>query len=423
MRATVRRRPEGPGRTVDAGFTLVQMVIFLALVALAAGLLLPLGSQLLSTHRTSATRDQLQRVKTAMVGDREVAGPEGRTSFGFLGDIGSLPDSLPDLIRQGNLPDHSVSGDRRIGAGWKGPYPPVGLEEDTADALVDAFGRSLVFLTQDTVVDGVTWDGRVVSAGPDGSVGTDDDILVPVRRDETTATVRGQLLQPDGETPNPNASVTLSYRRDGAFVDSTKLTDSEGRFSFDGMPQGKVLVRILGPAAAAPDSGELKLMPGSQVSSSQGGRERVAFQIFNSGQVEIVVKEVTVEYGPTAFYRIIESRRAGQGPFKTLFDAEETEAPWPGSGDLVRLQTRDTIPPVTGSISRVALRYLPLVLDGPVADMDTIHSPPTQVSGTTIRLVDFRRNDDGSGPPVNMGGVTFTVTFNDGSTMTFTTPQ
>lgn len=127
----------------QAGFTLIQAVLVLGLAALAAGLLIPLASQLLGIERTARTEAQLRRLKAAMVGEREVRGRLDRTAFGYVGDFGRLPDSLPQLLRPLGQPTFDVRTDRRLGAGWQGPYLLPKTLNDTARIHRDAWGRPL----------------------------------------------------------------------------------------------------------------------------------------------------------------------------------------------------------------------------------------------------------------------------------------
>lgn len=414
----------GPPEARDAGFTLVQAVLLLGLAALAAGLLIPLSSQLLGIERKARTEAQLQRLKAAMVGDREVSRGLDRSAFGYLGDFGRLPESLPQLLHPSGQPMFDVRADRRLGAGWRGPYLLPATMDDTVRVHRDAWGRSLRWTKHDPPVDGRV--GVLRSAGEDGEMNTGDDVVVPVLRTETVSdTVRGVVADTAG-APLNNRAVTLTLRRDGALVDTTVFTDNSGRFTFRNVPLGRSLVRLGTGSGASGGGGRLELVPGSAVDTTIQGDKTVQFEIFNPGDTEVVITALTATYNTTAFYRWVRSERPGRTQ-KELFDAQEVGGPWPGSGDPVPFQQPDTIPPVGQTIeSEVAPLARTFLVDGPLIELDSLlladagESDIGEEAATTIILREFRPNARGQGQPVNMTGVDFTLEWSDGSVMSFT---
>lgn len=415
-----------PARPDGHGFTLVQIVLLLALGALAAGLLIPLTSQLLGIERTARTETQLRRLKAAMVGDREVRTGLDRHAFGYLGDFGRLPDSLPQLLHPFGQPAFGVRADRRLGAGWQGPYLLPETLADTVRIHRDAWGRPLRWTTRDSVVDGELWTGWLRSAGEDGAMNTGDDVVVPVVRTEVVSdTVRGVVADTAGQ-PLPNRAVSLALRRDGALVDTTVFTDNAGRFTFRNVPLGRSLVRLGAGSGGSGGGGRLELVPGSAIDTTIQGDKTVQFEIFNPGDTEVVITNLRATYNTTAFYRWVQSEQPGQAR-KDLFDAQDVGGPWPGSGDLVNFTEFDTIPPVGRTIeSQVSPLSRVVLVDGPLIALDSLllaeggDEDIGEEAATTIVLREFRPNSQGRGQPVDMTGVDFTVEFSDGSVVSFT---
>lgn len=418
------RLPAGPQR----GFTLVQALLVLALIGLTAGLLVPLSSRLLSLERQTRTEDQLRRLKAGMVGDREVRRGLERRSFGYLGDFGRLPDSLPQLLHRFRQTVFGIRAERRLGAGWRGPYLPPALLDDTARVHRDPWGRPLRWTNRDSVVDGTVWEGRLRSAGPDGEMETGDDVVVPVLRREVIAdTVRGVVADTAGSALR-NRAVSLTLRRDGALVDTTVFTDNAGRFTFRNVPLGRSLVRLGTGSGGSGGGGRLDLVPGSVVDTTIQGDKTVQFDIFNPGDTEVIVTSLEATYDTTAFYRWVKSEQPGQQQ-KDLFDAKDAGGPWPGSGDLVPFMESDTIPPVGQTVgTSVAPLSRVVTVDGPLIELDSLllaeagESDIGENEATTIILREFRPRRRGSGNPVDMDGVSFTIEWSDGSVMSFTAP-
>lgn len=129
------------------GFTLIEVVVVLAVIALLLGLLAPLAYQLFTAERSSAVENEVQTIYQAIVGDSK------KGVFGFVGDVGGFPESLRDLVvAPPNKP------------GWKGPYlQNLRIENGI---LLDTFGRPYEYFLQ-AVVDGPD-RFAIISRGVDG---------------------------------------------------------------------------------------------------------------------------------------------------------------------------------------------------------------------------------------------------------------
>lgn len=93
------------------GWTLIEVVIVLAILAVVMGMLVPLGLQLLTAERSSAVENEVQVLYRAIVGDPKAG------IFGYVGDVGKYPASLLDLVVQ---PKDKKT--KKPLPGWKGPY-------------------------------------------------------------------------------------------------------------------------------------------------------------------------------------------------------------------------------------------------------------------------------------------------------------
>lgn len=113
------------------GFTLVEIVIVLAVITVLLGVLVPLGFQFLMAGRSSAVQTELQALYNAIIGDPK------RGVFGYVGDVGSYPKGLMDLIVQ------PTDGSGNPLPGWKGPYIEKRLIEN--GVLIDSFGNPFEF--------------------------------------------------------------------------------------------------------------------------------------------------------------------------------------------------------------------------------------------------------------------------------------
>src|SRR3990167_6848277 len=141
----------------EAGFSLIEILVAVAILAILAGATAPLVVRNMTAARREETTERLRRLVDGMIGDPAA----GR--FGYLGDMGNLTPALGDLLDQGAQPAFAITA-YGYGAGWRGPY--VQQTQPLADLTQDAWGVGLAY---------TAGTARVTSAGEDHLLGTADD--------------------------------------------------------------------------------------------------------------------------------------------------------------------------------------------------------------------------------------------------------
>jgi len=173
---------------------LIEILVALAMLSILAGALAPFVVQEMNRTRRSDTSERLVRLMEGMV---------GRTSeglFGYVGDMGGLPNSLTDLVQQGVQPafTQTIYG---FGVGWNGPY--VTETAPSADPLMDAWG---------TAIDYSNTQAQVTSAASDHTLSTVDDLVYPSIATQTsgilTVTVLGIPVGTSTTVPLTSAEVS-----------------------------------------------------------------------------------------------------------------------------------------------------------------------------------------------------------------------
>lgn len=191
------RKPGSPA------FSMIEVAIAIAVIAILAGAVAPLALKALNQAREQKTREVVQTAYEAMVGSRSRTVANMRADFGFtppnaLGDLRFMTTINPAAnYRNGVVPLAYPRTFQNTTWGWNGPYWTGST--DGNGAPLDAWGRAL------------RWSGnQVQSRGVDGAWGTTDDIVFPnpaAAIPTTTLTVTIQrFLPPPSATP---ASVTL----------------------------------------------------------------------------------------------------------------------------------------------------------------------------------------------------------------------
>jgi general secretion pathway protein G len=221
----VARRPRLRDRR---GFTLLEVVVVLSVLAILAAVVTPSFVQEIGQTRIDATREETRVLHEAMVGPST-----GETRFGFVGDIGRLPNSFQELAQQSGLPAYTTSTVRSVGMGWRGPYVNTGTS--ATDYLNDSFGRAYTGAPS----------GQVRSAGPDGVANNADDIVYPPLAPTVvgSVTVTVKRIQGGKTIVDPAGyRVDLYYASNGA---QSSVSDTSAPFTFANVPIGLHAVRVV----------------------------------------------------------------------------------------------------------------------------------------------------------------------------------
>ena len=374
------------------GFTLVEVIVILVVLSILAAMAVPVALRIFERTAEDTTREEMDNVKKALLGNPQKLQTSFRNDFGLLGDIGCLPSvafgGLDRLLTQGSYPGWNFNSTQQAGAGWKGPYITGTPGEDFKK---DQLGNDYVYTP---VAGACPLTATLASNGPDGLPSTADDITVTIVANETTATIRGTVKNTSG-TALAGVPVELYYPDNGTLTTSTPATtDANGNYSFSSVPFG---------ARAVNANPTLVLVPNS-VTVTGGPSDEVNFQVtnFSGSGVTISTMSVTCPAGVTDYDGITiggtsvdPGGEEACGATINITDYTFAANPTPPSSTRVVVDSSDT--------------QLPdLTLRGGVTK--------------TINLLDF----ENGAPPVDMRNRTLTVTFNltvgGPAVITFTTP-
>lgn len=374
-----------------SGFTLVEIVVVLGIIAVLAGAITPMAFQVVSARREQATREELKAIKEAIIGKAKEAEYGEEFTFGFVGDIGNIPTTLDQLTTIGTLTVTIFSTIEKMSAGWNGPY----IMEGSGDSLEDPFGTEYTYTVgTGTNSAGVEYLATITSAGRDGISGNSDDLSIELLKREVYADVIGYVKDLRG-VGVAFIDVTINYPKNGGKSKSIETTDANGLYEFSDIPIGDHTTTI---------SPRLLYRHGTAKTTTES-RNKVRFEIENFYENAIVISTMKVEnkFFKDAYYEDITIGT------ETVYTYSSTR---PGDDTLT---TISSVPPVTISASTMSSEpFLTRVqAGGRVEAPDIVVSRIAAGGSLTIEIGGYKAHATTTNPDdVDMTGIPFKVTFN-----------
>ena len=389
--------PQAADRNLDSGFTLIEAVVTLAVIAIISVGLVSVAASAMTALLEATTREALTDMQRAVRGNPVVVASGARTAFGYVGDMGNLPVSLEDLWIKGSQPAFSFDPALRTGGGWNGPYLETDAVEFIGDLGRDAWGENFFYDTTqyfDRTL-GVTVFGKLASNGADGVLNNEDDLTVLFRRRQIVGRVQGFVRDQLGNVVS-GVEVVANFPQNGILTTSTAQTNDIGFYQFAEIPFGR---RSLTPQP------KLIYAPGTAV--TPGPSVRVTVNNFGTAATSITSVKVEYFIAPPAYFRRL--RVGGVVVYNSL-------NPRLASGDTVNFAAQG----VSGTGE--AFPATPIQIQAAVTNVGDISIGAGAGLGGSleIRMELFRDiQNGGGGNPVDPAGVVFRLTFSDGSIVVF----
>lgn len=206
--------------TLLTGFTLIEIVVVLGILALMMAISTPYILGRIEAGREKATREEMKNIFQSISGNKE------KGYLGFLGDMGKLPDTLTNLIvKPTGVSDFNYNHTNKVGMGWGGPYLQ-GFSE--ADLTRDEWGNEYQYSPSGANA------GQIISGGPDHDLSTTgDNIVFPTLPPQTNGSILVTVLV--NTLPQPQSVTVEVYQTQNGAEGSiqTKVTGTNGYGTFD----------------------------------------------------------------------------------------------------------------------------------------------------------------------------------------------
>lgn len=125
-------------KLAQAGFSLIELVIAIVVLGILAAVAIPKYADMTRTSKITATQDELNRLRQAIVGNPSAVAGGQYVDRGFEGDIGFPPTRLQDLAAK---PSSLAVYNNITRFGWNGPY----IDSSGGTYLKDAWGISYIY--------------------------------------------------------------------------------------------------------------------------------------------------------------------------------------------------------------------------------------------------------------------------------------
>jgi type II secretory pathway pseudopilin PulG len=211
----------------SAGFTLIEVVLIIILLGVLATVAVTRLDDATETAKFEQTRNEMQQLAYAIAGNPHANSGDGRSDFGYVGDVGSIPGSLGDLVTN---PGYGT---------WDGPYVSSAFDPD--GFRKDAWGADYVLV--DTVIRS-TGSGQAI-----------DLVFAASKSALMSNTVSGRLVDGSHEPPRSTFKDSVQLRLtypdgSGGFTTAVAWPSDDGGFAFSGVPIGDhICVAVFSPTS------------------------------------------------------------------------------------------------------------------------------------------------------------------------------
>lgn len=220
-----------PTARAQRGMSLLEVTVLLAVLVMISAAVAPTILRGIHDARQDAAHAELEALYQAMIGSDEAG------TFGFIGDMGRMPDDITELVVRGTQPLFESSPATGVGFGWNGPYLSSGI--DAEDYHLDPWGNEYDI--------GLVGSGQIRSGGANGLLDDEDDIVYPATPVNPYGTLVVSIKSHEGDVTNvdpEDCTVTLHYANSGA---PATVVDTTIPYSFTGLHRGHHAVEVSCP--------------------------------------------------------------------------------------------------------------------------------------------------------------------------------
>lgn len=234
-----------PGARSQTGYTLIEMVMVVVILGILSAVAFTSLGRVNEVSRAEETMREMDRLASAIAGDPSLVSGGGRTSFGYVGDIGAFPPNWDALVTR---PSGYTT--------WKGPYIHDKFTAGSGDSefKLDAWGREY------STPNGIAFSSTGGPAAITRQVAyTSAELLY-----NTVYIVFTDIdSDPPGSIQKDSVRILLTIPNGaGGMATRTKTPGADGLARFDSIPMGMQRLRVVYLPAHDTLTSSITVMPG-----------------------------------------------------------------------------------------------------------------------------------------------------------------
>src|SRR4051794_40261325 len=107
-------------RLQQRGFTLIEVMMVILLVTIVSVVSITVIPDTINESRFNHTVEMMNQIRNAMIGNPEIREGSARSSFGYLGDVGTFPpgptivEGIAGLLTVGAIAPYAVNSTARF---------------------------------------------------------------------------------------------------------------------------------------------------------------------------------------------------------------------------------------------------------------------------------------------------------------------
>jgi len=216
-------------RSRTRGVTLLELLVVLMILSIILTAAVKTWDVTLERGRAETTSRKLNQLVNVIVGEPEYIVAGHRADFGFVGDVGRLPNNLEELVV---FPGGDSSR-------WRGPYLRATFNESPDGFRIDGWGDTIIYNKESLFVrsyggrgnaDKTRWQTVFLPYSLNDLTGNDLDGQI--------VDVRGAVPPADSAKIISGLKVILYYPLEGKLVPLERFGSEAASFQYTHIPQG-----------------------------------------------------------------------------------------------------------------------------------------------------------------------------------------
>ena len=214
--------------TNNSGYSLIELIVVVIIIGIIAGVAVRSLRGANDVGKVELTKQRLDKIANAISGDPNLVSGGNRTSYGYVGDVGSLPPNLDALVT--NPGGYST---------WRGPYVVDELTPDGTNTRFkqDGWGQALTYSAGTTVSSSGGGTAIVRTIAPSSAALLLNHVGVAVTdlRHAVPGTIYRDSVKFLLDVPNGTGGTTTKI----------KYPASDGFAEYDSIPIGERQLRVV----------------------------------------------------------------------------------------------------------------------------------------------------------------------------------